>query len=93
MTATGSSVAGQLSKKQRRRAQKDKECKRKMEREPANNPDENNRKFARSIKSKPKCKTTIGSLKTKNGGFRQTGTRKSMDTTCSGPQQPDGSIC
>ncbi len=41
--------------------------KRKMEREFSSNPDKNNRKFARYIKSKRKSRTTIGLLKTEDG--------------------------
>jgi hypothetical protein len=48
-------------------ANKIRNAKRKMERDLASNPDKNNRKFARYIKSKTKSRTTIGPILTEEG--------------------------
>jgi hypothetical protein len=42
-------------------------AKRRMERDLASNPDKNNRKFAKYVRSKTKSKTTIGPFKTVDG--------------------------
>jgi hypothetical protein len=68
MKATGSAEAGRLYKEAEKEcANKIRSAKRKMERDLANNPDKNNRKFARYIKSKTKSRTTIGPLKAEDG--------------------------
>jgi hypothetical protein len=61
MKTTGTADAGRLYKEAEKEcANKIRNTKRKMEHELANNPDKNNRKFARYIKSETKSRTTIG---------------------------------
>ncbi len=64
MKATGTTEAVRMYKEEEKQcAKKIRNAKPKLERDLANNPDKNNRKFA-NVKSKTKIKTTIGPLKT-----------------------------
>jgi hypothetical protein len=68
MKDTGASeVKKQYEEAEKECAKKIRNAKRKMERELASNPDKNNQKFARYIKSKTKSRTTIGPIKTEDG--------------------------
>ncbi len=67
MKDTGASEAKkQYKEAEMECAKKIRNAKRKKERELASNPDKNNQKFARYIKSKTKSRTTVGPIKTED---------------------------